>query len=192
MANSGANTMRASRFSTVAIDDTAIKPLFWPDPAMTFLLGEVQPVTGRGRFGLHRLPLVGYQFDPSYRVHMKRVLAAAAAINSQLIERPAIRIEGTEVQRKVTHWISTVIHKSMGWANDRYVIEDPLEILLLPHRNGADAHYVRLYIEDYVNEKMEDPVRMMREYGTLGKVIEWICDRLPRAGGVGDLLNDYP
>ena len=90
--------------------------------------------------------MVGSLFDPSYRLHMERVVNAAAAIDRQLAERRPIKIEGDELGVDVTRRLSALIHKSMGWTNDRYVLDDPLEILMLPHNDGFDAHRIKVGI----------------------------------------------
>ena len=164
------------------MDGTAVKPLFWPDPEIAALLGDVQPAAPKRGFGFHRLPVVGSLFDPSYRLHMERVVNAAAAIDRQLAERRPIKIEGDELGVDVTRRLSALIHKSMGWTNDRYVLDDPLEILMLPHNDGFDAHRIKVGIEDYIlRRNLPDPVRMMRDHKTLGGLVEWVCDHI--AGG---------
>ena len=169
-------------------DGSVIRPLAWSlSKCNTSGGAKGISIQSLGQRILPRIPLFGGLFEPRDHVRDKYILSTAEQVNSLLQLRPETVVIGTTEEREVANWLADTIQDSIGWTNDRYILDDHLELLLLSWRDGLDAEHFRFCLEDYVNKKLPNSERLISDYTTFGSLLSWICDH--RRANKRDILR---
>jgi hypothetical protein len=100
----------------------------------------------------------------------------ATAINEQLDGRPLVTICGEQEYCEAVQWTSKTIKTVMGWKNDYFIYDDPLEILLWSHVDGLDAEELVFAVESKFGVSLGTSSDVCSEYRLYGKLMDTIWE----------------
>lgn len=119
------------------------------------------------------IPFLGWTL--SHAMERERFKPMIREIEDQLLARSdtsdfwACRNDSVEI----TKTICRIIAKELGWPNDYFLPEDPMQILLWAHRDGLDGVFAIQEIEKALGVSI--PTEMAERFfigGTLGDFVE--------------------
>jgi hypothetical protein len=145
----------------------ATKPLTWPS-------------TGRPQDSLFErccmwMPIVGWFVGA---IHWQfRSHPIVRHIDQQLEYRnnlKAIEWSGDTQRQLFGRWLSHVIAQEMTWTNDRFLEDDPIEILCWSHDDGLDFDFVLQAIDVKIGRKLSQEEADHLLSLTLGEAVDYL------------------
>ena len=121
-------------------------------------------------------PIVGWVI--ASRLLKKRIRHVVDYINAQLTERPSIKLEEfyyDDLKKEVAWFLREIIFETIGWKSDKFIPEDPIDIIMWSHYDDLDEAMVIVAIEYAIGRSLLESELTSISKGTLGDLVEFVA-----------------